>query len=51
MINAARCVAFVVNDKTKQPVIDRILAGNSGLPSEQVKPADGELLWFLGQGR
>jgi len=51
LINAARCVAFVVNDKTKQPVIDRILAGNSGLPSEQVKPADGELLWFLGQGR
>ena len=51
MINAARCVAFVVNDKTKQPVIDRVLAGNSGLPSERVKPVDGELLWFLGQGR
>jgi 6-phosphogluconolactonase len=51
LINAARCVAFVINDKTKQPVIDRVLAGNSGLPSEQVKPADGELLWFLGQGR
>jgi 6-phosphogluconolactonase len=36
LINAARCVAFVINDKTKQPVIDRVLAGNSGLPSERV---------------
>jgi 6-phosphogluconolactonase len=51
LINAARCVAFVINDKTKQPMIDRVFAGNSGLPSEQVKPANGELLWFLGQGR
>jgi 6-phosphogluconolactonase len=51
LINAARCVAFVINDNTKQPVIDRVFAGNSGLPSEQVKPAKGELLWFLGQGR
>ncbi|MBV8211858.1 MAG: 6-phosphogluconolactonase [Verrucomicrobia bacterium] len=51
LINAARCVAFVINDKTKQPVIDRVLAGNSGLPSERVKPVDGELLWFLGHGK
>jgi 6-phosphogluconolactonase len=48
LINAARCVAFVINDKTKQPVIDRVLAGNSGLPSERVKPVDGEVVWFLG---
>ena len=51
LINAARCVAFVINDKTKQPVIDRVLAGNSGLPSERVKPVDGEVLWFLGHGK
>lgn len=51
LINAARCVAFVINDKTKQPMVDRVFAGNSGLPSERVKPANGELLWFLGQGR
>jgi 6-phosphogluconolactonase len=51
LINAARCVAFVINDKAKQPIIDRVLAGNSGLPSERVKPADGELLWFLGHGK
>jgi 6-phosphogluconolactonase len=51
MINAARCVVFAVNDKTKQPIIDRVLAGNSGLPSEQVKPVDGEVLWFLGHGK
>ena len=48
LINAARCVAFAVNDKTKQPVIDSVLAGNSGLPSERVKPDKGEVLWFLG---
>jgi 6-phosphogluconolactonase len=51
LINAARCVAFAVNDKTKQPIIDRVLAGNSGLPSEQVKPVNGEILWFLGHGK
>jgi 6-phosphogluconolactonase len=51
MINAARCVVFAVNDKTKQPIIDRVLAGNSGLPSEQVKPVNGEVLWFLGHGK
>jgi 6-phosphogluconolactonase len=51
LINAARCVAFAVNDKTKQPIIDRVLAGNSGLPSEQVKPVDGEVLWFIGHGK
>jgi 6-phosphogluconolactonase len=51
LINAARCVAFTVNDKTKQPIIDRVLAGNSGLPSEQVKPVNGEILWFLGHGK
>lgn len=51
LINAARCVAFVISDKTKQPMVDRVFAGNSGLPSERVKPANGELLWFLGQGR
>ncbi len=51
LINAARCVAFAVNDKTKQPIIDRVLAGNSGLPSEQVKPVDGEILWFIGHGK
>ena len=51
LINAARCVAFVINDKTKQPVIARVLAGNSGLPSERVKPVDGEVLWFLGHGK
>ena len=51
LINAARCVAFAVNDKTKQPIIDRVLAGNSGLPSEQVKPVNGEVLWFLGHGK
>jgi 6-phosphogluconolactonase len=51
MINAARCVVFAVNDKTKQPIVDRVLAGNSGLPSEQVKPVNGEVLWFLGHGK
>jgi 6-phosphogluconolactonase len=48
LLAAARCVAFLVNDAKKQPLIDKILAGNCGLPAEQVKPSDGELLWFLG---
>jgi 6-phosphogluconolactonase len=48
LLAAARCVAFVVNDAKKQPVVDKVLAGNCGLPAERVRPTDGELLWFLG---
>ncbi|MGA8657242.1 MAG: 6-phosphogluconolactonase [Chthoniobacterales bacterium] len=48
LINAARRVTFLVNDKKKSPIIEAILKGGSGYPAEGVKPNDGELLWFVG---
>jgi 6-phosphogluconolactonase len=48
LINAARRVAFLVNDKNKSPIIEAILKGGSGYPAEGVKPVEGELLWFVG---
>jgi 6-phosphogluconolactonase len=48
-INAAHAIAFLVNDPTKQPLIDAILAGGSGYPSEGIKPTNGTLTWLIGQ--
>ena len=48
LINAASRVAFLVNDKSKDPIIEAILKGDSGYPAEGVKPVNGELLWFVG---
>lgn len=48
LIEAARSIVFVVNDAKKQPLIDRVLAGNSGSPAERIKPDVGEVIWFLG---
>lgn len=47
-INAAKAVAFLVNDPTKQPLIDSILAGGTDYPSEQINPANGTLTWVIG---
>lgn len=47
LINAARCVAFLVNDPKKEEVINQVLEGGHGYPAEGVRPAQGELIWFL----
>jgi 6-phosphogluconolactonase len=48
LINAARRVAFLVNDPKKKDIIDQVLSGKSGLPAERIQPEKGELIWFLG---
>jgi 6-phosphogluconolactonase len=48
LINAARRVAFLVNDPQKKSLVDQVLSGKSGLPAEHVQPEKGELIWFLG---
>jgi 6-phosphogluconolactonase len=48
-INAARCVAFLVNDAKKENIINQVLEGGHGFPSENVKPVDGSLIWLLGR--
>ena len=48
LINASRHIVFFVNDASKQPIIDEILAGSSTYPAARVRPAEGKLTWLLG---
>ncbi|MFQ3578138.1 MAG: 6-phosphogluconolactonase [Verrucomicrobiia bacterium] len=48
LLNAAKNVAFLVNDVRKERVIQEILAGGSGHPAEGVKPTAGSVTWLLG---
>ena len=48
LINAARHICFLVNDATKQPLIDEILSGKSSYPAARVRPIDGAITWLVG---
>ncbi len=45
VIESSRHVAFLVEGKSKAPILATIRAGGSRLPAARVQPA-GELLWF-----
>jgi 6-phosphogluconolactonase len=51
LLNAARQVAFLVNDPRKQVVIDEILGGRGGHPAGMVRPTAGSVIWLLGHAR
>ncbi len=51
LLNAARHVAFLVNDPKKQPVIDDILAHRGNHPAGAVQPTEGSLTWIIGPGK
>lgn len=46
LINAAHCVAFVVEGDAKADRVAEVLAG-SDLPAARVDPTDGTVLWLL----
>lgn len=46
LINAARRVAFLLNDPKKEPVLEAALRGE--FPSGKVRPTDGEVVWLVG---
>jgi 6-phosphogluconolactonase len=48
-INASREIVFLINGKSKLPLVDSILKGGTNYPSEQIVPTDGKLLWLIGQ--
>jgi 6-phosphogluconolactonase len=48
LINAAQRVAFLVNDPRKESLMRSVLGGGADLPAARVKPASGEVLWFVG---
>jgi len=50
LINAARCVAFLVSGTDKAPVLKSVLEENvpgEQYPAKMVNPTTGKLIWFL----
>jgi 6-phosphogluconolactonase len=53
VLNASRCVAFLVSGMDKASVLHEVLEGNAPgekYPSKLVQPADGKLIWFVDRG-
>jgi 6-phosphogluconolactonase len=50
-INNSRVVLFMVNGETKADMAQRVLKDPSAnFPCQAIRPADGELLWYLDKG-
>lgn len=50
VLNAARCVAFLVSGTDKAPVLREVLQGSAPdekYPAKLVQPSDGKLIWFV----
>jgi 6-phosphogluconolactonase len=50
LLNAARCVAFLVSGTDKASALHEVLEGNAQgeqYPAKLVQPSDGKLIWFL----
>ena len=48
LINAARRICFLINDPSKQPIIDEIRSGLSSYPAGMVRPSTGLVTWLTG---
>ncbi len=48
VLDAAACVMFLASGKDKAPILHEILENSAaGLPSQNVRPGDGKLVWFV----
>jgi 6-phosphogluconolactonase len=50
VLNAARCVAFLVSGTDKAPALHEVLEGDAPgekYPSKLIQPEDGKLIWFI----
>ncbi|MDB6152626.1 MAG: pgl [Chthoniobacteraceae bacterium] len=51
LLNAARHIAFMVDDNSKKGVIDEILGGHSRYPAAAIQPDAGQVTWLIGPGK
>jgi 6-phosphogluconolactonase len=49
LINASRCVCFLVNAAKNPELIERVIEGDPQYPAARVKPTAGRLIWILGE--
>lgn len=52
LINAARCVLFLVTGENKRPALAQVFASEADAhqyPSRLIRPVNGELIWLLDQ--
>jgi 6-phosphogluconolactonase len=49
LIDQARHVCFLANANKNPQLLEKVLGGDPQYPAARVKPANGELTWFLGE--
>jgi 6-phosphogluconolactonase len=47
VLNAARLIAFLITGRDKAESLARALNGDSAVPAGHIRPADGEVRWYL----
>lgn len=47
LLNASRAVMFLVNDASKEPMIQEVIQGK--FPAGRIRPGHGEVIWVIGQ--
>ena len=47
LLNAARCVCFLVNDAGKLSLVEKIIAGDTEYPAAHVRPVAGGVRWLV----
>ncbi len=50
LINAARCVMFLIAGGDKAPALRSVMQGQGDLPAGKIRPLDGKLLWLVDRG-
>jgi 6-phosphogluconolactonase len=49
LLNQSRTVLFLVKGDKNQDVLERVLAGDTEFPASRVSPANGRLIWMIGE--
>jgi 6-phosphogluconolactonase len=49
LLNQSRMILFLVKAEKNREVLDRVLAGDAEYPASRVAPANGRLIWMIGE--